>query len=90
MVGGGSEVERHVSSSISNGGPRWRGAVESRRRTCVEVRAQVEAPSSAMVALMVVPLRAFRFGISLWRWAGGIVVEETSEERAQGVFSRMC
>jgi hypothetical protein len=39
LVGGGSEVERRVSSRIDDGGSWWRGAVESQRRMRAEVRA---------------------------------------------------
>jgi hypothetical protein len=42
LVGGGSMVERRVSSHVDNGGP-WRCGVmksQSQRRTCAAVRAQ--------------------------------------------------
>jgi hypothetical protein len=40
MVRGGSEIVRCVYFRVNDGGPRWRGAVESRRRTCAEMRVQ--------------------------------------------------
>jgi hypothetical protein len=40
LARGGSEVEWRASSCVDNGGSRWHGVVESRRRTQAEVRAQ--------------------------------------------------
>ena len=40
MDGGDSEVERRVSSRVDDGGSQRRGAAESRRRMCAEVRSQ--------------------------------------------------
>jgi hypothetical protein len=43
-----------------------------------------------MVALMVGLMKGFRFGLSLWRWYSGDVVEATSGEYAQDVISGLC
>jgi hypothetical protein len=59
LAGGGFEVEWCVSSTVNDCGYRQRGAMESRRRKHAKVRAQDGAPSSAMRALLVGPMRGF-------------------------------
>jgi hypothetical protein len=54
--------------------------VESRRRTCAEVRAQVELPFSAMVALMAGLVRGFT---SVYHSGDGIAGSD------RGDFQRM-